>query len=554
MNNNTKKKFSSKKFKYGTSAVVFTIVFVVFIILINVLLSYIDSVGGGLYVDMTTKQLYGVSDASVVALSEVDKPVEIIFCSPKDRIIDATDLNRVSMLAESYEKTFDNVSVIYKDKLSDVAFFDKFKKTSEDTISSYSIIVNCPSTGLSKIFSWDEMYKFNTYGELFAFNGEYKLTSAILATARSDDDMLSAGLVTGHGEDTGHAIRHFLEDFGYNVSVVDLKTVSDEELAAYDLLLVCNPAVDFIGMEKTLIEAQQKQQDEITEESEDSGQAEKEEVAEEKAADEAEVAEKESEEKSEDVVIEGKSVNEIQKLRDYVTEDFGNLFIFFDPNSANMPELLSLCEDGFGVRISNLYPVIDYGTILNTSSYRAEDWRFFASYSTDTETEGYKMHKGVSESGTGSLPAFGISCLMDIPKGVVGSMSISPIVVSSENAVVMAGGELAAVPYVPLMTLSRYTKLIDSREVSGNAVICASSAFIDELETPSFANADLFRSMLSRMGNENASLEIDYKVLDESSLEVTSADAKSMRTKLAVIVPVIIAVIGIAVFIKRKYL
>ena len=277
-------------------------------------------------------------------------------------------------------------------------------------------------------------------------------------------------------------------------------------------------------------------------------------MAEEKAADEAEVAEKESEEKSEDVVIEGKSVNEIQKLRDYVTEDFGNLFIFFDPNGANMPELLSLCEDGFGVRISNLYPVIDYGTILNTSSYRAEDWRFFASYSTDTETEGYKMHKGVSESGTGSLPAFGISCLMDIPKGVVGSMSISPIVVSSENAVVMAGGELAAVPYVPLMTLSRYTKLIDSREVSGNAVICASSAFIDELETPSFANADLFRSMLSRMGNENASLEIDYKVLDESSLEVTSADAKSMRTKLAVIVPVIIAVIGIAVFIKRKYL
>ena len=76
------KKFSSKKLKYGTSAVIFTVVFVVFIILVNVLLSYVDRTSGGLYVDMTSKQLYGVSQQSVEALSTVEKPVEIIFCAP----------------------------------------------------------------------------------------------------------------------------------------------------------------------------------------------------------------------------------------------------------------------------------------------------------------------------------------------------------------------------------------------------------------------------------------------------------------------------------------
>ncbi|MBQ8759357.1 MAG: Gldg family protein, partial [Clostridia bacterium] len=257
MNNKTNKKFSSKKFKYGTSAAVFTIVFVIFIILINVLLSYIDSRNGGFYVDMTTEQLYGVSDASVAALSAVDKPVEIIFCSHKDKLTDVDVLNPIVMLAESYEKTFDNVSVVYKDKLSDVAYFDKFKKTSTDELNLYSIIVNSPSTGLSKIYNWDDMYKLNTEGALFAFDGEYKFTSAILATARNDEDMLSAGLVTGHGENT-HLVKHFLEDFGYNVSEVDLKLVSDKELATYDLLLVCNPRVDFIGMEKKEIEAAEK--------------------------------------------------------------------------------------------------------------------------------------------------------------------------------------------------------------------------------------------------------------------------------------------------------
>ncbi len=528
MSNNTNKHFSSKKFKYGSSAVVFTAVFIAFIILVNVLLSFVDSTSGGLYVDMTSKQLYGVSEASTAILSEVDKPVEIIFCSPRDRIADEDILNPILLLAESYEKTFDNVSVIYKDKLSDVRFFDRFIKTSDDTISSYSVIVNCPSTGLSKIYGWDDMYKYNTEGALFAFDGEYKLTSAILSTARSDDDMLSAGLVTGHGEDTGHGIRHFLEDYGYDVSVVDLKSISKDELADFDILLVCNPTVDFIGMQKSDIEA----------------------------SDEAALqTQEQAGEASETVTIEGKSVNEIEKLRDYVTEDFGNLFLFFDPNYANMPELFSLMEDGFGVRISNLYPVIDYGTILNTSSYSSEDWRFFGTYGTDSSLSGYAMHKAISESGAGSLPVFGMSCLMDIPKNDIGGyMEVSPIVTASESAVVMAGSEVLEVPFVPLMTLSKYTKLIDSKEMSGHAVICASGAFVDELDSPAFANADLFKQILSKTGNENAALDIEFKVLDESTLEVTSTDADGMMKRLGIVIPVIIAVIGIAVFIKRKYL
>ncbi|MBO4949530.1 MAG: Gldg family protein [Clostridia bacterium] len=517
MNNNTKKRFSSKKFKYGTSAAVFTIVFVVFIILVNLLLSYIDGAGGGLYVDMTTEQLYGVSEASVKALKEVDKPVKIIFCSPRDKIVDEDILNPVVMLAENYEKTFDNVSVIYKDKLSDVKFFDSFIKTSDETISSYSIIVNCPYTGLSKIYNWDNMYKYNTEGIPFAFDGEYKLTSAILSTARSDDNMLSAGLVTGHGEDTENALQRFLEDFGYDVSLVDLKTITDEKLAEYDILLVYNPVIDFIGMEKNMIENSDASEEQVQTAS----------------------------------AVQHESVNEIEKLRDYVTESFGNLFFFFEPSYANMPELFSLMEDGFGVRISNIYPVVDYGTLLSTGSYNADAYRFLGTYSTDAESAGYNVHKDLNKAGS---PAFGISCLMDIPKKIVGNMEISPVVTTSEGAVVMAGNEVMEVPYVPLITLSKYTKLVDSKEKSGNVFISASSSFLSELDNPAFANADLFKAMLSKTGNSASILDIDFKVLDESNIEVTTADATAMRNKLGIIIPVIIAVIGIAVFIKRKYL
>lgn len=535
MNNNTKKRFSSRKFKYGTSAVIFTVIFIVFILLVNLLLSFVDGISGGLYVDLTSKSLYGVSSASLDALQDVDKAVEIIFCQPKDKIVDEDVLNPVAKLAESYEKNFENITVIYKDRLSDVAYFNEFKKTSEDVIDSYSVIVNCPGTGLSKIYSWSNMYKYNTEGYPFAFDGENKLTSAILSVARSDDNMLSAGLVTGHGEDTGHALQHFLEDYGYTVSLVDLKTTESEELSKFDVLVVAKPVVDFIGMKES---------------------PSSESLAQEIAADaaQAEAETEENTETSQSPVPEAKSVNEIEKLRDYVTEDFGNLFMFFDPNYANMPELFSLVEEGFGVRMSNLYPVIDYGTILSTTSYSSEDWRFLGSYSTDTASAGYKMHKGISTAGTGSLPAFGLSCLMDIPKSSIGSMEISPVVVASDDAVVMVGGEMAEVPGVPLVTLSRYTKLVDEHEVSGNAIVCASGAFLSELDNPALANADLFKQMLVYTGNDSIVSDIEFKVLDESSIEVTAQTSKDMMRKLGIVIPLIIAVIGVAVFVKRKYL
>ncbi len=547
MNNNTKKRFSSKKFRYGTSAVIFTAVFVVFVLLVNLLLSFVDGISGGLYVDLTSKSLYGVSDASVKALEGVDKPVEIIFCSPKDKIVDEDILNPISKLAESYEKSFDNVTVIYKDILSDVAYFNEFKKTSEDIIDSYSIIVNCPATGLSKIYSWSNMYKYNTEGILFAFDGENKITSAVLSVARSDDNMLTAGLITGHGEDTGHSLQHFLEDYGYTVSLVDLKTTESKELATYDVLVVAKPVFDFIGMKETVSSVPETDTADKTDQT-------PEDVTETGAVQTEEVQSEQSEQQETASVPEAKSVNEIEKLRDYVIEDYGNLFMFFDPNYANMPELFALVEDGFGVKMSNLYPVIDSGTLLSSSSYNYEDWRFLGSYSTDTESAGYKMHKGISSAGTGSLPAFGPSCLMDIPKSTVGSMEISPVVTASKNAVVMAGSEMAEVPFVPLMTLSRYTKLVNEHEVSGNAVICGSGAFLSELDNPSLANADLFKQMLIYTGNDSIISDIGFKVLDETSIEVTSQTSKNMMRNLGITIPVIIAVIGVVVFIKRKYL
>ena len=71
------KLMSSRKFRYGSSAVVFTVVFVVLVLLVNALLSVIDSKTGGLYFDLTSEKLFSVTDASRQALEDVTLPVEI---------------------------------------------------------------------------------------------------------------------------------------------------------------------------------------------------------------------------------------------------------------------------------------------------------------------------------------------------------------------------------------------------------------------------------------------------------------------------------------------
>ena len=164
------------------------------------------------------------------------------------------------------------------------------------------------------------------------------------------------------------------------------------------------------------------------------------------------------------------------------------------------------------------------------------------------------MHKAISENGAANKPAFGVSCLMDIPKSSIGPMEISPVVVAGDGAMVLTSNETLAAGGIPLMTVSKYTKLVDSKERNGHAVVCASSAFLSELDSPALANADLFKQMLSKMGNENILSDIEFKVLDESSIEVTSTVSDGMMKKLGIVVPVIIAILGIAMFIKRKYL
>ena len=498
--------YSSKKLRYGSSALVFTAVFVIFVLLVNVVLSVIDDKAGGLYIDMTNKQIYTVGEQSMSALENVTQPIEIIFASPKDIVEAADTLNSVKMLCESYASRFSNISVSYRDVMSDVAYFNKFKATSADEITSASLVVYCPSTGLSKIFSladnppyiMSDMYKYSSEtGRHFAFDGENKLTNAFLTVTGNNGASLRAGFITGHKEQINDVLKIFLEDNGYTVDNVELKKSSAASLREYDLLIICEPGNDFAGR--------------------GSG-----------------------------------TVNEIELLRDYVIEDFGNVLVFTGYTGTPLPELYALLEESFGVKVNNANVVLEgsKNAIANTGGAG-----FFGSYSTDKSTFGYAIHKPFSEAQSRSYPVFENCSELEIIKSAEESyVDVSPICITSGEAATFDGEKARPFKNKPLITLSRYTRLVGGEEKSADVVVCSSSTFPYYLQIPAYSNSDILRRVLSRMSGGTTAASIDFKVLDEYAITVTKETNDSMTKRLAVVFPVIILVLGAVVFIKRKYL
>ena len=513
MDKKNKKPLLAGKFKYGASAVVFTFVLVAFIVALNFALSVIEDKTGGLTFDVTNSEIFSVSEESKKALSGIDNEIEIIFCQPEDKINDDDSLYNAKCLAEDYANKFDNITVEYKDLVSNPSYFASFQKSSLDSITVDSVIINCKTTELYKILNARYMTKktYDQYGNEvpYVFVGENQITTAILSIARDEESSFHAGIVSGHGENIDHNIVHYLEEYGYKVdSPLDLKTVSAKELSEYDLLIINNPQSDYFGDESP-------------------------------------------------------SINETMKLTQYVKDSFGNVMVFMDPyTNANMPNFDEFLE-GFGVSVTRT-PISDNKEGNRTGL--AGDESFFGTYSEFTPNDdnidyGYDIHKSISESGSGLRPRFTASCLIKIDEDAlnnrINNLGVYSIVVTSEDgtAYVDEGAAKENPGSVPVMTVSKYSRLIPGdQSYTANVILCGSTGFIDEFGNDAVANTDLFKCLLVDCGNDTIVTGVeDVKFFDDHSIIVDREASISIMLFLAVLVPVIIAITGIAVYVVRKY-
>ena len=186
--------------------------------------------------DMTTNQLYSISEQTEKIVGNLDKDVEIYLLAQTGNE-DKTLLN----MLRRYEAINDRVKVILKDPVVYPSFVQQYTTS---TVYENSVIV--VSGDRSQYISYYEIYvpqiDYTTYERTIDFYGESCVTSAIDYV--TSDNLPKAYLLTGHGEkELNTTLGNVIAKDNIDTESLNLLTVEAVPEDA-DCLIINGPASD----------------------------------------------------------------------------------------------------------------------------------------------------------------------------------------------------------------------------------------------------------------------------------------------------------------------
>ncbi|MGN1121430.1 MAG: hypothetical protein ACI4RV_03610, partial [Eubacteriales bacterium] len=168
-----------------------------------------------------------------------------------------------------------------------------------------------------------------------------------------------------------------------------------------------------------------------------------------------------------------------------------------------------------------------------------------------TDSYGKSIHSSITSGGV-QATVFGNTTPLALTFEEKADKVVSPIYLTSTGSARVHDGKAAAEGSMPVMTMSVYTKIYDNNEYRANVLVCGSAEYMNYVGEQSFANADILKSAFATMGNNSVVTGINYKVVEDTAITVTQENFKKYTVMLSAIVPIVIAVLGIIVYIKRK--
>ncbi|MBP5289319.1 MAG: Gldg family protein [Clostridia bacterium] len=386
---NTSKKggfFASRRFKYGAVATVFVVVFIAAVILLNVVVSAIDS-KYSLYIDMTKDQLFTIRESTVESVrTELDAYKEVVgqdftitftFLQARDNLATGQQTNWVLSLADSYAETFPEIRVDCREDLlthpDNYAFYTDLGYT----VTSDTVIVSSSLNRASfDLFTMDSCLVYDESGDnVWAFKGEMQFNKAIQSITAQEQPVVA--FTTGHGESKPEKLVEIFLNCGFKVEDVDL---SVEDVAEdVKILIISNPQKDFSALE------------------------------------------------------DDRSVSEYTRLSDYLN-DYRSILFIASPSMPELPVLDELMDD-WGIQVQRNQIVMD-----DVSSVAGNNQMLIASY-----PESEHVASGITGSLTKlSSPPRSVSFItapITITKpGDGDSREVEPVLTSSANSYVEVAG------------------------------------------------------------------------------------------------------------------
>jgi hypothetical protein len=481
--------FQKKRFKYGSVAIILTVVTVAAIVAFNVIFTSLAQTYGW-FIDMTKSQVYTLRDAAreILDTLEDNTRIEFIFCSPLDKLDENIYQKQVLTLAQNIQREYDFVEIKAIDIITHPSEGRKYQTTEASTIKTTDVIITNGSD--YRVHSIESFYTFaESDNSVFGFNGEYKVISAILQLQGNE---LIAYFTTNHSETVQKSsLWTLFEEAGFDVRTIDL-TKEDIDSKA-KIVIVNGPKYDFWGADDP--------------------------------------------------------VNEIKKVDDFV-DRYGSLMIFMDPGASSMPELTEYLSE-WGVSFEPAL-IRDYSSAMST-----DGTVLVAQYA--TSGLGSSLHTTLRENlETPPITLSNTTRPVNILWTDYSGRNVTPILTTTANAETLptsADGESQKGVF-NLLTISAEMRYVNNEPMYTYVVAGGTSKFGDPayLSNGGYGNQDILYSIMKALGKEKVPVSLEFKVYEDTSLSLTTAQSTRWTLVFTLIIPAIVSAAGIAVWLRRRHL
>ncbi len=524
MANNTKKNAKrpsdKRNLKYGSLSIAVTVVFVALVIVLNIITTSLSGVYGW-YTDMTAEGIYSLSDAFKEQMNTLLTPeeggekihVNIVVMAEEDYFRGYSAMtNMIYQTIKELENEFDNFHLVAYNTTVHPELAEKYKTTALDTPALDDIVfeladengVALENVPAKKYTARSFYISDSESGDIVGYNAEAKILSAIaLLTGKTEKP--TAYYLQGHGEPTLAEAADWAEVLdlaGFNVKELNLAEADfDAERHDDDIVIINCPKYDLMSTAE---------------------------------------------------------LSEVKKIRDFLGSDYGNMIVVEDANVPTLPALEALLSEwglGFGGS------VIDDKHSVSSSGAAKVMADYAQTYNPAAETQSYSGQILKKLFGTKSnLPTTVFSTpksvtIMDdsaIVKAMNGAVS-SFSLLSTYNTAQTTDKNGTVTGSVSLLGVARMIWELNSDETS-YVVALGSEDFLSGEYESSCANRSVMFALLNLMWDSSVSFsDIDYKEFDYSSLTVSTSQASAWTISCVVVLPLLIAGLGIYVYVRRRH-
>ena len=469
--------------------------------------------------------------------------INIKFCTERDKVYAADKLRMIQYTAMALQKEFPHaVNVEYLNIEQNPSQVQKYKATSSTNIYPHQIIFEFGTE--YRVTSYDYFFLTSDTNttEHWAYNGEQKFASLLLALTRAESPI--AAFITNHGEqlENCQSLRTLVERAGFDVMDIDL---NQDPIPEDCRLLICyDPQTDFVGLGH-----------------EDYVQGEKSEIDKLDAfLDKAYSF----------MLFVDKDTPEFSVLDEYL-EEWG-VTVARAENAEGDVDTLTVRDQTMKLDKDGYIPMGEYVTVGGGASI-TEDMRnvsypakvVFPNSTAIVMSESYRTTYVDVDETTGVTEAYSYGSYYR--NGI--SRYFHDVFTTSATASVEAFGKQYQVATEQnrfnLMTISlesrtvQETNYLSTQEPSYVAVFGSTEFASDTiLESAAYGNADVLTATLRHMGREVVPANLDFKAFKNYDVDtdayVPDPGAMLATTVCMTLLPITICLIaGICVNVKRKY-